>query len=205
MMNCQAMICLLCLNVKPSGKRPRQLWPVSSRYFRLNGTAALILPTLNAAIIDNGVLAGDNAYIRRTGAIMIGFSIAQIVFAIGAVWYGARAAMAFGRDIRRDLFDKVTAFSAREVGQFGAPSLITRVTNDVQQVQMLVVMTTTMMIAAPLTMVIGFVMAMREDAGLSVVLLVSMPLVVLFLGPLVRMMVPSFPSNPTTAEAATTL
>jgi ATP-binding cassette subfamily B multidrug efflux pump len=154
--------------------------------------AAMTLPSFNADIIDKGVLTGDDGYIRRIGLLMMGVTLIQIVFAVGAVWFGARAAMGFGRDIRRDLFHRVTDFSAREVGRFGAPSLITRVTNDVQQVQMLVVMTTTMMIAAPLTMVIGFVMAMREDAGLSVVLLVSMPLVVLFLGPLVRMMVPSF-------------
>jgi ATP-binding cassette subfamily B multidrug efflux pump len=154
--------------------------------------AAMTLPSFNADIIDKGVLTGDDGYIRRIGLLMMGVTLIQIVFAVGAVWFGARAAMGFGRDIRRDLFHRVTDFSAREVGRFGAPSLITRVTNDVQQVQMLVVMTTTMMIAAPLTMVIGFVMAMREDTGLSVVLLVSMPAVVLFLGPLVRMMVPSF-------------
>jgi ATP-binding cassette subfamily B multidrug efflux pump len=154
--------------------------------------AAMTLPSFNADIIDKGVLTGDDGYIRRIGLLMMGVTLIQIVFAVGAVWFGARAAMGFGRDIRKDLFHRVTDFSAREVGRFGAPSLITRVTNDVQQVQMLVVMSTTMMIAAPLTMVIGFVMAMREDAGLSVVLLVSMPAVVLFLGPLVRMMVPSF-------------
>ena len=86
---------------------------------------------------------------------MLAFSFVQIVFAVAAVWFGAKAAMGFGRDVRRDLFHQVTDYSAREVGQFGAPSLITRITNDVQQVQMLVVMATTMMIAAPLTMVIG--------------------------------------------------
>ncbi|MGQ0831986.1 MAG: ABC transporter ATP-binding protein [Microthrixaceae bacterium] len=154
--------------------------------------AALTLPTLNADIIDKGVIRGDNDFIRRTGAVMIGFTIVQIVFAAGAVWFGARAAMAFGRDVRRDLFHRVTDFSAREVGHFGAPSLITRITNDVQQVQILVVMACTMMIAAPLTMVIGVVMALREDVGLSVVPLVSMPAAVLILGSVVRRMVPAF-------------
>jgi ATP-binding cassette, subfamily B, multidrug efflux pump len=154
--------------------------------------AAMTLPTLNADIIDKGVLVGDDGYIRRLGLVMLAVTAVQIVFAVGAVRFGARAAMGFGRDIRRDLFHRVTGFSAREVGRFGAPSLITRVTNDVQQIQTLVVMATTLMIAAPLTMVIGIVMAMREDVGLSVVLFVSMPAAVVFLGPLVYMMVPSF-------------
>jgi len=117
--------------------------------------ASLTLPTINAKLINNGVLTGDTAYIWRQGAIMLAFSFVQIVFAGAAVYYGAKAAMGFGRDIRRDLFHQVTAYSAREVGQFGAPSLITRITNDVQQIQMLVVLATTMMIAAPLTLVIG--------------------------------------------------
>ncbi len=154
--------------------------------------ASLTLPTLNARIIDNGVLAGDNGYIRRTGAIMLGFSLLQIIFSAGAVWYGAKAAMGFGRDLRRDLFHQVTGFSAREVGQFGAPSLITRITNDVQQVQTLVVLVCTMMVAAPLTLVIGLVMALREDVGLSVVLLFAIPSAVVVLGFLVSKMVPSF-------------
>ena len=154
--------------------------------------AALTLPTLNANLINNGVLVGDNEYILRMGAIMFGFTVIQIIFATGAVWFGARAAMGFGRDVRRDLFHTVTDFSAREVGEFGAPSLITRVTNDVQQVQQLVVLATTMMIAAPLTMVIGIFMAVREDAGLSIILIVAMPAAVLILGSVVVRMVPAF-------------
>ncbi len=154
--------------------------------------AALTLPTLNADIIDKGVLRGDNGFIYRTGAVMGGFTIIQIVFAAGAVWFGARAAMGFGRDVRRDLFHRVTAFSAREVGHFGAPSLITRITNDVQQVQILVVMACTMMIAVPITMVIGTFMALREDVGLSIVPTVSIPAAVVILGSVVRRMVPNF-------------
>ena len=154
--------------------------------------AAMTLPTLNSDIINKGVLTGDDGYIRRMGVVMLGVTLIQVVFAVGAVWFGARAAMGFGHAVRRDLFHQVTDFSAREVGRFGAPSLITRITNDVQQVQMLVVMTTTMMIAAPLTMAIGVVMAMREDTGLSVVLFVSMPAAVVFLGPVIRRMVPYF-------------
>jgi len=154
--------------------------------------AALTLPTINANLIDNGVLVGDNAYIRQMGALMVFFTIVQIVFAAGAVWFGARAAMGFGRDVRRDMFHRVTDYSAREVGHFGAPSLITRITNDVQQVQMLVVLASTMMIAAPITMVIGVIMAVRKDAGLSIVLVVAIPAAVLILGQVVYRMVPAF-------------
>ena len=154
--------------------------------------ASLTLPTLSADIIDKGVIPGDNGYIRRTGMVMVGFTLIQGLFAVGATWFGARAAMSFGRDIRRDLFHQVIGYSAEEVGHFGAPSLITRITNDVQQVQIMVVTACTMMIAAPLTMVIGVIMAMREDVGLSVVVFVSMPLAVLILGNVVRKMVPAF-------------
>ncbi|WP_040495912.1 ABC transporter ATP-binding protein [Ilumatobacter nonamiensis] len=154
--------------------------------------AALTLPTLNADIIDNGVLVGDNAYIWRVGAIMLFFSLVQIAFAIGAVRYGARAAMSFGRDLRRDIFHQVNSYSAREVGQFGAPSLITRITNDVQQVQMLVVLACTMMIAAPITMVFGIIFAVREDAGLSVIMLVVIPILVGVLAVIISRMIPTF-------------
>ncbi len=154
--------------------------------------AALTLPTLNADIIDNGVLGGDNGYIWRTGGIMLGFSLVQIVFVIAAVWYGAQAAMSFGRDLRRDIFRQVNSYSAREVGQFGAPSLITRVTNDVQQVQMLVVLGCTMMIAAPITMVFGIVFAVREDIGLSVIMVVAIPILIVVLGIIISRMVPTF-------------
>ncbi|TDT17185.1 ATP-binding cassette subfamily B protein [Ilumatobacter fluminis] len=158
----------------------------------LQTTATLTLPGLNARLIDEGVLVGDNAEIWRVGAIMIAFSLVQVVFAIAAVWFGARVAMGFGRDIRRDLFHQVTDYSAREVGRFGAPSLITRITNDVQQVQQLVVLAATMMIAAPITMVVGVIMAMREDLGLSIVLVIAVPATVVVLGILIVQMVPAF-------------
>ena len=154
--------------------------------------AALTLPTLNADIIDNGVLQGDNGYIWRTGAVMLGFSFVQILFVIAAVWFGAQAAMSFGRDLRRDIFQQVNSYSAREIGQFGAPSLITRVTNDVQQVQMLVVLACTMMIAAPITMVFGIIFAIREDVGLSVIMLVAIPILIVVLGIIISRMVPTF-------------
>src|SRR4029077_4894879 len=130
-------------------------------------------------IIDNGVLhhvgnkiVPDQGYIYTWGAIMLLFALVQILFAVGAMYYGGKVAMSFGRDLRGSLFHRVTDFSAREVGSFGAPSLITRITNDVQQVQMLVVMGATMAVTAPITMSIGIVMAVRQDIGLSVVLVV---------------------------------
>ena len=101
---------------------------------------ALYLPTLNADIIDNGVVTGDTGYIVRTGVRMLVVALVQICCSVGAVWFGARTAMGFGRDVRAAIFHRVGTFSQREVQGFGAPSLITRETNDVQQVQMLVLM-----------------------------------------------------------------
>ena len=129
--------------------------------------ATLYLPTLNADIIDNGVITGDLGYIMRTGAFMLAIALVQIVCSIGAVFFGARTAMALGRDVRQAVFTKVQQFSAREVGHFGAPSLITRSTNDVQQVQMLALMTFTMMVAAPIMCVGGIILALHQDVQLS--------------------------------------
>ncbi len=154
--------------------------------------ATLTLPGINADIVNKGVLPGDQGKIVRLGGVMLAFTLLQIVFAVVAVWFGAQAAMGFGRDVRRDLFHRVTDFSAQEVSRFGAPSLITRITNDVQQVQMLVAMAGTMMLAAPLTFVIGVILAIREDAGLSVVLIGALPIAVIALGSVVRRMVPAF-------------
>lgn len=154
--------------------------------------AALTLPALTSRIIDRGVLPGDVGYIRRDGAVMLALSFVQGFFAIAAVRFGARAAMGFGREVRSSLFHRVTSFSAREVAQFGAPSLITRITNDVQQVQMLVVMACTMAVAAPITLVVGLFMANREDAGLSWVLVFAIPIAGVVLGTIVSQMVPAF-------------
>jgi ATP-binding cassette subfamily B protein len=158
----------------------------------VQAVSALLLPTLNARIIDHGVLLGDNAYIRRTGMVMIVFTLLQGAFAVTAVYFGAKVAMAFGRDLRASLFHQVTEFSSREVGAFGAPSLITRITNDVQQVQLLVVMTCTMAIAAPITIVAGIIMAVHQDVGLSAILLFAIPAAVVILGVVVAQMVPAF-------------
>jgi ATP-binding cassette, subfamily B, multidrug efflux pump len=155
-------------------------------------SAALTLPTINARIIDKGVITGNTHYIYTWGAIMLGFALIQVVFSVAAVYWGGMVAMSFGRDLRKNLFHKVTDFSAREVGTFGAPSLITRITNDVQQVQMLVVMAATMAIAAPITMIVGVILAVRQDVGLSVILVVAMPVAGVVLGLIVSRMVPAF-------------
>jgi ATP-binding cassette subfamily B protein len=160
---------------------------------QLVGTmASLYLPSLNADIIDNGIARGDSGYILTTGGWMLLVSAVQIACSIIAVYFGARSAMGFGRDVRAAVFHRVAAFSAREVAHFGAPSLITRNTNDVQQVQMLVVMTCTMFVAAPIMCVGGVVMAMREDVGLSWLMLVSVPVLALAIGLIIRRMVPQF-------------
>ncbi|MFH8573319.1 ABC transporter ATP-binding protein [Streptomyces sp. NPDC017993] len=154
--------------------------------------ATLYLPTLNADIIDNGVVKGDTGYILRLGGLMTAVTLLQIVCAIGAVYFGARTAMALGRDIRAAVFDRVQSFSAREMGTFGAPSLITRTTNDVQQVQMLVLMTFTMMVSAPIMCVGGVVMALNQDVPLSGLLLVIVPVLGILVSLIVRRMRPLF-------------
>ena len=154
--------------------------------------AALYLPTLNADIIDNGVVKGDTGYIVRTGGVMIGVTLLQIVCSVVAVYFGARTAMALGRNVRAAVFDRVQVFSAREVGQFGAPSLITRTTNDVQQVQMLVLMTFTLMLAAPIMCVGGIIMALRQDVPLSTLLLVVVPVLIILVSLIIRRMRPLF-------------
>ncbi|MEV7601714.1 ABC transporter ATP-binding protein [Kitasatospora sp. NPDC089797] len=156
--------------------------------------AALYLPTLNADIIDQGVVKGDTGYILRVGAVMIGVTLVQALCSIGAVYYGARTAMAFGRDVRAAVFDRVQSFSSREVGQFGAPSLITRTTNDVQQVQMLALMSFTLMVAAPIMCVGGIIMALNQDVPLSGLLLAVIPALGVVVTLLVRALRPKFRS-----------
>jgi ATP-binding cassette subfamily B multidrug efflux pump len=141
----------------------------------LQSLALLYLPTLNADIIDIGVVTGDTGYIVRVGGFMLAVSVVQIVCQAAAVYFGARTAAALGRDVRAALFGRVQSFSAREVGQFGTPSLITRTTNDVLQVQMLVLMTLTMMVSAPIMCIGGIILAVHLDAPLSALLLVAVP------------------------------
>ncbi len=152
----------------------------------------LYLPALTADIINKGVVTGDTHYIWKTGALMLLVTFVQVMFAIAAVYFGARVAMAFGRDVRGALFHRVTSFSAQDVSHFGAPSLITRITNDVTQVQILVLMSCTLLVAAPITIVGGVFLAVREDGPLSLLLLVSVPVLVISVGLVISRMVPQF-------------
>ena len=172
---------------------PYKSWLTVIVLLQFTGTvAALYLPSLNADIIDFGVARGDTGYILRTGAVMLAVALLQIACSITAVWFSARTAMGFGRDVRARIFERVGSFSQREVQHFGAPSLITRQTNDVQQVQMLVLMSCTLMVAAPIMMVGGVFMAMRENLGLSWLLAVTIPALLGAVAFIVTRMVPSF-------------
>ncbi|MCK0093648.1 ABC transporter ATP-binding protein [Rhodococcus sp. HNM0563] len=155
-------------------------------------TGMLLLPSLNADLIDQGVAVGDIDYIMRTGLLMLGISAVEVGCSIGAVYFAARAAMSFGRDVRLALVQRVGGFSAREFGTFGAPSLITRNTNDVQQVQMLVLMTCTIVVTSPIMGVGGIIMALREDVGTSLVLAVAVPALILTMVVLIALMLPGF-------------
>jgi len=158
----------------------------------VQAVANLYLPTLNADIINNGVLKGDTNYILRVGGIMLGVTVLFAIASIIAVYWGAKIAMAFGRDIRGALFRKVESFSQAEVNHFGTPSLITRTTNDVQQVQMVVLMMVTVIISAPVTAIGGIILALRLDVPLSGVILAAVPVMGIFIGLVVRKAVPLF-------------
>jgi len=155
-------------------------------------TATMTLPTLNAMLIDNGILKGNTHYILKIGAVMLVLSLIQAVFGISSTWFGSRAGMGFGRDVRDRLFHTVTGFSTREVDSFGAPSLITRITNDVQQVQTLVVMLCTSFIGAPITVVVGIFLAVREDGPLSLILVAGIPVLLLSVGTIVIRVIPQY-------------
>ena len=173
--------------------RPYRRWLLGVLVFQFVATiAALYLPSLNADIIDNGVARGDTGYIVRTGMVMLAVALVQIASTVAAIYFGARTAMRLGRDLRAAVFHRVGSFSSREVARFGAPSLITRTTNDVQQVQMLVLLSCTLMVTAPIMMVGGVIMALREDVGLSWLLLVCVPTLLVSLVTIISRMVPSF-------------
>ncbi|GAB3560919.1 ABC transporter ATP-binding protein [Arthrobacter alkaliphilus] len=163
--------------------------------FQLASTiATLYLPSLNAKIIDEGVSRGDTNYIWQTGALMLAVAFGQVIAAIAGVYFGSRVAMAMGRDLRRDVFRKVSSFSAKDVNGFGAPTLITRGTNDVQQVQMLMLMGLNFMVSTPIMCVGGIIMALREDLSLSWLVWVSVPVLVAVVGYLVVRLMPLFRS-----------
>jgi ABC-type multidrug transport system fused ATPase/permease subunit len=156
--------------------------------------ASLYLPTVNAAIIDDGVTKGDIGLIAELGLVMLAVTGLQVVCAVGAIYCGSRTGMGFGRDLRSAMFHHVTTFSERETARFGAPSLLTRTTNDVQQIQVLIQMTTTVLVTAPIMCVGGIIMAIRQDAGLSWLLLVSVPVLALSNFWIVSRMLPIFRS-----------
>ncbi|WP_224091220.1 MULTISPECIES: ABC transporter ATP-binding protein [unclassified Arthrobacter] len=163
--------------------------------FQLASTiATLYLPSLNAKIIDEGVSRGDTDFIWRTGAMMLAVALGQVLTAVAAVYFGARTAMAIGRDLRRSVYRQVSSFSAQDVNRFGAPTLITRGTNDVQQVQMLVLMGLNFMVSTPIMCVGGIIMALREDLSLSWLVWVSVPILVAVVGYLVVRLMPLFRS-----------
>ncbi|WET76666.1 ABC transporter ATP-binding protein [Amycolatopsis sp. QT-25] len=169
----------------------RDLWLIVLLQF-VQTLAGLYLPTLNADIIDDGVVKGDIDFILGVGGVMLLVSLVQIACSIGAVYYGARTAMAVGRDVRGAIFHRVQDFSAREVGQFGTPSLITRTTNDVQQVQMLTLMAFTLMVSAPIMCFGGIVMALNQDVTLSWLLVLAVPILGISVGVIIAKMRPAF-------------
>lgn len=173
--------------------KPYKWWIVAVLFFQLATTiATLYLPSLNARIIDTGVVKGDTDFIWRTGGVMLAVAFVQVLTAIAAVYFGAKTAMAIGRDLRHSVFDSVTSFSAQDVNKFGAATLITRGTNDVQQVQMLVLMGLNFMVSAPIMCIGGIIMALREDAGLSWLVWVSVPVLIAVVGVLVFFLMPLF-------------
>lgn len=184
----QMLLALLRRHVQPY----RGLLAVVAGLQVISTLASLYLPTINAAIIDEGVAVGDTTRIVHLGLVMLGVTALQVVCAVGAVFFGSRASMGFGRDLRAAMFSHVLGFSAVETARFGTPTLLTRTTNDVQQIQLLVQMTSTMLITAPIMGVGGIAMAIHQDAGLSWLLLISVPVLALANGWLVSRLMPIF-------------
>ncbi|WP_425560960.1 ABC transporter ATP-binding protein [Leucobacter iarius] len=158
----------------------------------LSTIAALWLPSLNAQIIDTGIAKGDIGYIWTTGGTMLAVCLMQVITAIGGVYFGARVSMAAGRDLRRSVYRKVDSLSTLEATRFGAGTLITRGTNDVQQVQMLILMTLNFMVTTPIMCIGGIIMALREDAGMSWLVWVSVSALAVIVGFLVWLLLPLF-------------
>jgi DNA-binding MarR family transcriptional regulator len=188
------------------GKEPQMLISLLRRYvpkYRvevaivtvlvfIQSIANLYLPNLNADIINNGVAKGDTEYIWRTGAVMLAVTLVLGVLAIISVYFASRASMGVGRDVRGAVFERVQHFSAREMTRFGTPSLITRNTNDVQQVQLFMQIALTILLTAPILAIGGVIMAIRENAQLSLTLVVIVPLMAVVIGTLVAISLPLF-------------
>ncbi len=160
----------------------------------LSTLASLYLPTVNAAIIDDGVAKGDTSAIVRLGGVMLAVTGLQVLCAIGALYFGSRTGMGIGRDLRWAIFECVTGFSAHETSRFGTPSLLIRTINDVRQIQFLAQLAATVLVTAPIMCVGGIAMAIHQDAGLSWLLLVSVPVLGVANYVLVSQMLPIFRS-----------
>src|SRR5450759_2942309 len=179
---------------------PRFLWPYRWRLaivmvlVTIQALANLYLPNLNADIINNGVLKGDTGYIIRIGGLMLLITLLLGICAIVGIYFGSMTAMAFGRDVRSAIFRQVMGFSQKETNLFGTPTLITRNTNDVQQVQMVLVMAFNIMIMAPIMMIGGVIMALRQDVPLSGILVVVIPLVIIVITSVALRALPMFRS-----------
>jgi ATP-binding cassette, subfamily B, multidrug efflux pump len=173
--------------------RPHRQLLIAVVVFQLaQSIASLYLPTLNADIIDEGVAKGDTGVILNLGGLMLAITLLQIICSIVAVYFAAKAAMGVGRDLRGAIFSRVGEFSEQEVTKFGAPSLITRSTNDVQQIQQLVLMSATMLVTAPMLSIGGVIMAVRQDVQLSWLIAVSVPVLLIAVGLIITRMVPLF-------------
>ncbi|HZE41278.1 MAG TPA: ABC transporter ATP-binding protein [Stackebrandtia sp.] len=153
--------------------------------------AMLFLPTLNANIVNNGIATGNTGYILSRGSVMLGVTLLQVICAASAVYLGAKVSMSLGRDLRGDVFTQVQNLSSREVNGLGAPTLITRVTNDVQQIQTLLFMLLTLLLSAPLMGVGGLIMAVNQDLPLSGVFLVAIPVLVAVVSMIIRLVIPT--------------
>lgn len=173
--------------------RPYAAWLAAIVALQFAGTiASLYLPSLNGRIIDDGVAKGDTGFILAAGGWMLGISVVQIAATVGAAYLGAKTAASLARDVRASVFERVMSFSEKEVGDFGAPTLITRTTNDVTQVQQVLYMALAFMVSAPMMMVGGVVMALREDVGLSWIMAVAVPVLAVSVGLILSRMIPWF-------------
>ncbi|MGV0433091.1 ABC transporter ATP-binding protein [Corynebacterium sp. 20_84] len=158
----------------------------------LSTLATLFLPDLNADIINNGVAQADVAYIRRTGLLMLAVSLVQVAAAVAAVWFASAAAMRTGRDIRRAVYDNVSSFTSEDMSHFGAATLTTRATNDVQQVQMTTLLFFNFMVTAPIMAVGGVIMALRQDAGMSWLVIVAVAVLAVVVAVIAALLMPLF-------------
>jgi ATP-binding cassette, subfamily B, multidrug efflux pump len=171
----QMLLALLRQYIRPYRRLVAVLMVLQS----ISTLATLYLPTVNAAIIDNGVAKGDTATIVRLGMVMLAVTGVQVLCSVGAIYFGSRTGMGFGRDLRLAMFEHITTFSERETARFGAPTLLTRSTNDVRQIQYLVQMAATVLVTAPIMCVGGIFMALHQEAALTWLLLVSVPILAL--------------------------